>query len=204
MHRGGRPRTGQLILRKSGYYARFVYYENGERRRVSRALRTHDRDQAHALMARLIREGIDPVRRVEIALSVDVEVWAEVERAAAASGSTAGEYLSLIVALSGVEGGVLAELMSVAKEAAGSIQRSAVLVTSKNNLKDSEQRSLLDAKGVAELLRVSVPTMRSLNVPHLRIGSQRRYDPAQVLAFFEEESNRRAHVDALARRREKD
>src|SRR4051812_41242144 len=52
--RGGRPRSGQLIWRKSGWYARLTVVIDGERVRVSRALDTDSKAVARIKLARLL------------------------------------------------------------------------------------------------------------------------------------------------------
>ena len=58
-HAGGRKRTGQLIWRKSGWYARFWTVVDGEEVRVSRPLGTENKAVARRKMARLMA-GEDP------------------------------------------------------------------------------------------------------------------------------------------------
>ncbi len=52
--RGGRPRSGQLIWRKSGWIARLTVVVDGERVRVSRALGTDNKAVARRKLARLL------------------------------------------------------------------------------------------------------------------------------------------------------
>lgn len=52
--KGGRPRKGQLIWRKSGWYARLTVLVDGERVRVSRALDTDSKAVARIKLARLL------------------------------------------------------------------------------------------------------------------------------------------------------
>src|SRR3954470_6772447 len=51
---GGRPRTGQLIWRKSGWVARLTVEIDGERVRVCRALGTDNKAVARRKLARLL------------------------------------------------------------------------------------------------------------------------------------------------------
>jgi hypothetical protein len=51
---GGRPRSGQLIWRKSGWVARLTVEIDGERVRVCRALGTDNKAVARRKLARLL------------------------------------------------------------------------------------------------------------------------------------------------------
>jgi hypothetical protein len=53
-HAGGRKRTGQLIWRASGSYARFWTVVDGEEIRVSRPLETTNKAVARRKLARLL------------------------------------------------------------------------------------------------------------------------------------------------------
>ena len=52
--RGGRPRSGQLVWRKSGWHARVTALVDGERVRVWRALGTDSKAAARVKLARLL------------------------------------------------------------------------------------------------------------------------------------------------------
>jgi len=62
MNRGGRPRTGGLLLKNGQYYARFRTEVDGETIRVVRALGTESRAVAKAKLARLLTAEL-PVER---------------------------------------------------------------------------------------------------------------------------------------------
>src|SRR5688500_7432697 len=53
-HGGGRPRTGQLVWRKSGWAARFWTVVDGEKIRVQRDLETTNKAVARRKLARLL------------------------------------------------------------------------------------------------------------------------------------------------------
>ena len=63
---GGRPRSGQLIWRKSGWVARLTVLVDGERIRVCRALGTDNKAVARRKLARLL-ESDAPVSAEEAA-----------------------------------------------------------------------------------------------------------------------------------------
>lgn len=52
--------------------------------------------------------------------------------------------------------------------------------------------NLLTMKGIAELLNVSIPTIRKWlrdeKLPHIRVGSTYRFDPIQIRQWIKEKS----------------